>query len=159
MALRIGVFIAAALLLAAHFLRQGNIVAVVFCAAAPLLFLWRRRWSLITLQLLAYAATATWIVTLLHIIEQRQLAGRAWTTAALILGVVALLTLLAGLLLNSRSFRERYPPDALSRAVLAPLCRKRRHRPALVDEVGDAEDGVTQEHARTRPARDRAPRI
>jgi uncharacterized membrane protein len=32
-----------------------------------------------------------------------------YIAAALILAGVALLTLLAGLLLNSRSFRERYP--------------------------------------------------
>jgi hypothetical protein len=38
----------------------------------------------------------------------RQQIGRPWTVAAIILGSVALLTLLAGLLLNSRTMRERY---------------------------------------------------
>ncbi len=109
MALRIGLFIAAALLLGAHFLREGNLVAVALCLGAPLLFLFRRRWILVPLQITAYGATASWIVTMQRIIEQRQLAGRSWTAAALILAGVALLTLLAGLLLNSRSFRERYP--------------------------------------------------
>lgn len=84
-------------------------MAVALCLAAPLLFLYRRRWILIMLQVMAYGASAIWIVAMLRIIEQRQLAGRTWTAAALILAGVALLTLLAGLLLNSRSFRERYP--------------------------------------------------
>jgi hypothetical protein len=109
MTLRIGLFVAAALLFGAHFLREGNIVAVALCLGAPLLFLYRRWWILIPLQVMAYAASATWIITLLRIVEQRQLAGRTWTAAALILGGVALLTLFAGLLLNSRVFRERYP--------------------------------------------------
>jgi hypothetical protein len=109
MALRIGLFTTAALLFGAHFLREGNIVAVALCLGAPLLFLYRRRWVLIPLQVMAYGASVTWMITLQHIIEQRELAGRTWTAAALILGTVALLTLLAGLLLNSRVFRERYP--------------------------------------------------
>ena len=109
MALRIGFFIAAALLFGAHFLREGNTVAVALCLGAPLLFLYRRRWVLIPLQVMAYGASVTWMITLQHIIEQRELAGRTWTAAALILGTVALLTFLAGLLLNSRVFRERYP--------------------------------------------------
>jgi len=106
---RIGMYIAAALLLAAHFLRDGNIVAVALCLAAPLLFLYRRWWALIVLQVMAYGAAATWLITLLRIVELRQITGRRWTAAALILGSVALLTLLAGVLLNSRAFRERYP--------------------------------------------------
>lgn len=109
MILRIGLFVAAAVLFGAHFLRQGNFVALVFSLGAPLLFLYRRRWVLIALQAMAYGAAATWIINLQHIVEQRALTGRSWTAAALILGGAALLTLLAGLLLNSRAVRERYP--------------------------------------------------
>jgi len=109
MPLRVGLFVIAALLIGAHFLREGNIAAVVLCLVTPALFLYRRRWILIVLQVFAYAASATWVVTLLRIVEQRQLVGSPWTAAALILGAVALLSLLAGLLLNSRSLRERYP--------------------------------------------------
>ena len=109
MALRIGLFITASLLIGAHFLREGNVAALVACLVAPLLFFYRRRWVLLTLQVMAYVASVTWIVTLQRIVEQRLLLGRPWMTAALILTAVALLTLLAGMLLNSRSFRERYP--------------------------------------------------
>ena len=106
---RIGVYAAAALLFAAHFLRDGNFVAVALCLCAPLLFLYRRWWVLIVLQLMAYGAAATWIITLLRVVELRQVTGRSWTAAALILGSVALLTLVAGVLLNSGAFRRRYP--------------------------------------------------
>lgn len=108
MTLRIGLYVVAALLLGAHFLRAGGVVAMALCAAAPLLFLYRRRWVPIALQVLAYGAAVIWIITAIHLVNQRMLEARAWTTAALILGAVALLTLLAGLLLNSRVIRERY---------------------------------------------------
>src|SRR5512141_913651 len=108
MPLRIGLFVVAALLLGAHFLRADNLPAVALCAAAPLLFFHRRRWSLIALQLLAYCAAGIWIGVAIRLVQLRQHAGQSWTVAAAILGSVALFTLLAGLLLNSRAIRERY---------------------------------------------------
>ena len=108
MALRIGLYMIAALLLGAHFLRQSSFVAVALCAAAPLLFLYRRRWVPVALQVLAYGASAIWIMTAVNLVDRRQFEGRGWTAAAIILGAVALLTLLAGLLLNSRVIRGRY---------------------------------------------------
>lgn len=109
MILRISLFVAAALLLGAHFLRAGNLGLVALCLAAPLLFFYRRRRSLILLQLIAYGATASWIGAAIQLVELRRLSGRPWLLAAVILGAVALFTFLAGLLLNSRSIKERYP--------------------------------------------------
>lgn len=109
MRLRISLFVIAALLLGAHFLRAGNFLMVALCAAAPLLFLWRRRWSLIALQLLAYCASATWIAVAIDLVQMREQLGQRWTAAAIILGSVALFTLLAGLLLNSRKITACYP--------------------------------------------------
>jgi len=108
MGLRISLFIVAALLLGAHFLRAGNLVLVALCVAAPLLFFHRMRWSLIALQLLAYGAAGTWIAVAIQLVQMRQQSGQPWTIAVIILGSVALFTLLAGLLLNSRAIRERY---------------------------------------------------
>ncbi len=109
MSIRISLFTIAALLLGAHFYRAGNFLLVAVCLAAPLLFLYKKRWSLILLQLTAYAASATWLWTAYELTQSRQQSARPWTTAAIILAVVALFTLLAGLLLNSRCMRERYP--------------------------------------------------
>lgn len=108
MVLRISLYTATALLLGAHFLRAANLVAAVMCAAAPLMLLWNRRWVPIVLQVLAYGAAGIWVVTALHLVNQRILEGRDWTLSAVILGAVVLLTVLAGLLLNSRVIRNRY---------------------------------------------------
>lgn len=82
---------------------------VTLCLAAPLLFFYRKRWSLIVLQVLAYCAAGTWIAVAIQLVQTRQQLGQPWTVAAIILGSVALFTLLDGLLLNSRAIRERYP--------------------------------------------------
>ena len=109
MVLRISLFVIAAVLLGAHFLRAGNLALVALCVAAPLPFLSRKWWSLVLRQLLAYGAAGTWIAVAVRLVQAREQYGQPWTAAAIILGSVALFTLLAGLLLNSRSIRERYP--------------------------------------------------
>ncbi len=108
MKLRISLFVVAALLLGAHFLRASNFALVALCLAAPLLFLARKRWSLIVLQLMAYAATATWILAAVRLVQLRQQMGQPWTAAVVILGSVALFTLISGLLLNSRAIKQHY---------------------------------------------------
>lgn len=118
MRLRISLFVVAALLLGAHFLRAGNLMMVALCLAVPLLFLWRNRWSLMLLQFLAYCAAGTWIGLTIELVQLRQQWGQPWAVAVIIMGAVTLFTLLAGLLLNSRAIeahypnRGRVPPDA-----------------------------------------------
>jgi hypothetical protein len=109
MLFRIVLYWVAALLLGAHFLRAGNLVFALICIAVPLAFLYRRRHSLVLLQALAYGTAATWLYTAWQLVQTRQSLGQNWALAAVILGVVALYNLLAGLLLNSRVMRERYP--------------------------------------------------
>lgn len=109
MTARIVLFVIAALLLGAHFLRIGNLAVVAACVAAPLLFLVRRRGVLLVLQILAYGAAVTWVVVAVALVQSRLQAGQPWKLAAAILGGVALVTLLAGVLLNSRKMKERYP--------------------------------------------------
>ena len=109
MTLRIVLFVIAALLLGAHFFRAGNTLFVVLCLAASLLFFYKRRLSLVLLQLMAYGAAAIWLVAAVRLVEFRQQSGQPWTVAAIILGAVALFTLVAGLLLNSRAIAQRYP--------------------------------------------------
>lgn len=109
MALRVGLFVTAALLLAAHFLREGNLALVAVCICTPLLFLYRNRRVLILVQVLAYAAALAWAVIAVRLVTARLEAGQPWKLAAMILGAVVLFTLVAGLLLNSRAVAERYP--------------------------------------------------
>lgn len=108
MRLRIGLYVVAALLLGAHFLRAGDLALVALCLAAPLLFFHRRRRSLFALQFLAYCAAGTWIGLALRLVQLREQLGQPWTAAAVILGSAALFTLAAGLLLNSRAITARY---------------------------------------------------
>lgn len=108
MVLRIVIFVIAAVLTAAHFLRGGNYAMVALSLAVPLLFFCKKKWSLLLLQLAAYGATVNWLIVALLLVQMRQQVGRPWTAAVIILGAVALLTLLAGLLLNARVMRERY---------------------------------------------------
>jgi hypothetical protein len=109
MSVRITLYSIAALLLGAHFYRAGGYLLVALCLATPLLFLLRKRWSLILLQLAAYGATAVWLWAAFALVAMRQQVGRPWTAATVILGAVALFTLVAGLMLNSRCMQERYP--------------------------------------------------
>jgi len=109
MILRITLIVIAALLMGAHFLRAGQFRAVALCLAAPLLFLWRKRWSLILLQFLAYCAAATWIAVAMQLVQLRQQSGLPWTAAAIILASVALSTLAGRTAAEFARDQERYP--------------------------------------------------
>lgn len=106
---RAALYVFAALVTGAHFLREAHLLGIVLCACAPALLLHRRRWVLATLQVLAYSATAVWVTVGVHLVHERQAEGRNWTLAAAIISATALVTLAAGLLLNGRAVRERYP--------------------------------------------------
>ena len=108
MVIRIVVYVIAALLIGAHFLRAADFWIVAVCVAAPLIFLYRRRLSLILLQIFAYAAAGVWLQTAWQLVQVRQAHQQDWKVGAAILGAVALYTLAAGLLLNSSVMRERY---------------------------------------------------
>jgi len=114
MILRIVLYVAAALLLGAHFYRGGDLALVALCLATPFLFFLRRRASLLVLQVAAYAGAAVWVDAAVRLVASRQDAGRPWTAAAIILGGVALFTLVAGALLNSGAITSRYPGRAAS---------------------------------------------
>jgi len=109
MTLRIVLYAVAAALIGAHFLRAGHTVVAVVCVAAPLLFCVRRRWSLVLLQGLAYAAAATWLVTAWQVAAMRQSFGEPWVRATVILVCVAAFTALAGTLLRTGRARARLP--------------------------------------------------
>ena len=105
---RIALYIIAALLIAAHFLRISDYVAVALCLATPLLFLVRRRWSLLLLQGLAYVAAVIWLATAWQVVAMRLSFGQPWLRAAAILVAVAAINVLAGSLLFSRTVQLRY---------------------------------------------------
>ena len=109
MILRMIPLVIASLLMAAHFLRGGNIGLVLLSILVPLLLLIRKRWSLILVQLSAYAAAMVWVYATIRLVQERMLLARPWSSAVIILSSVALFSVFAGLLLNSRKLKERYP--------------------------------------------------
>jgi hypothetical protein len=96
------------LLLGAHFLRTGNGAFVVVCALVPFLLFLRRPWVPRALQVLLILGAAEWVHTLWGFAAIRRAEGRPWTRMALILGAVALVTLLSALVFRSKGLRQRY---------------------------------------------------
>ncbi len=106
MILRVILYVLASWVLAAHFLRQGMMLPVLVCVAMPLLFLVHKPWSRVVLQAFIYGAAMVWLFTAVELAHARMAEGLPWTRAAAILGVVALVSLCSGLLLNSRVFKS-----------------------------------------------------
>jgi len=100
MRVRISLYVFAALLIAAHFLRAGNVPVAALCLMTPLLFFLRRPWTLPLLQGLAYGAAVVWLWTAWELVAVRRSANQPWTLAAAILFTVAALSALSGMLLS-----------------------------------------------------------
>ncbi len=94
--------------MAAHFLRSYGLIPMAICLFTPFLLLIKKRWSLVTLQLLTIPAALIWLLILHGIIHERIFEHRSWVASTIILGVVALFTLFTGWLLNSSEVKERY---------------------------------------------------
>jgi len=99
---RITLYLIVAALIAAHFLRAGDLLPAALCLMTPLLFLLRSRWSLLLLQWLAYAAALSWFWTAWELVGLRRSYARPWLLGAAILVAVAVLTALAGVLLRGK---------------------------------------------------------
>ncbi len=105
---RMLLLILSSLVLGAHFLRRGQVFLTLICVAIPFLLLIRKRWVLVVVQVLMYAGSLLWLATLVPLAIQRMGSGEAWLRMTLILAVVALMTLGSGLLMNSKTLRDKY---------------------------------------------------
>ncbi|MDT8320895.1 MAG: hypothetical protein RQ826_10265 [Xanthomonadales bacterium] len=106
--LRLSPVILSCLLLTAHFYRAGLVLPAGLCAAAPALLLLRERWVPPLFQVLLLLGALEWLRTLYVLAQLRIEAGQPWIRLALILGAVALLTLLSGLVFRNRVLKSRY---------------------------------------------------
>jgi hypothetical protein len=84
-----------AVLIAAHFLRGGNILVTIACLAAPLLLLLRKPVVTIVVQLMLVIAAVEWLRTAFTIAQERAVTGAPATRMFVILGSVSLFTLLS----------------------------------------------------------------
>lgn len=108
MFIRLAPVILSALLLAAHFSRHNAPILIVLSLLLPLMLLVRRPWAARFLQVVLILGAVEWIRTLIVLIRQRQAAGEDWVRMAVILGVVATVTLASALVFRIRRVRERY---------------------------------------------------
>ncbi len=111
MVLRILPLILSFIFLGAHYFRAGNTMSTVFVLCIPLLLLIKKSWSLFLVQFLTYVGAILWVNIAVIFIRQRWIIDEPWLRMSMILGVVALFTLWAGLLLNSKKIYSRYEPD------------------------------------------------
>jgi hypothetical protein len=101
--------ILSSLLLGAHFLRSGPTFLAVLLVLFPALLLIKQPWVARVTQVVLFLGGIEWIRTLLVFVAARREIGQPWTRLAVILGVVAAITIGSGLLFSfSSSLRRRY---------------------------------------------------
>ena len=92
--------VASAVILAAHFLRSGNLVLMCGYLLLPALLLLRRTWVIRWVQVLLVFGAVEWGRATMGYVRERQALGQPWERLALILGLVILLTLVSAFVLQ-----------------------------------------------------------
>ncbi|HKL52600.1 MAG TPA: hypothetical protein VJ902_01465 [Wenzhouxiangellaceae bacterium] len=95
-------------LLTAHFYRAELPVLAAVCAFFPLVLFLQKPWVPQLFQGVLIVGALEWLRTLYMLAAMRIGFDQPWGRLALIIGAVALLTALSGLVFNSRSLRVRY---------------------------------------------------
>ncbi len=107
-ALRLIPVVLSCVVLAAHYLRAGNLVVVGLCLALPALLFVKQRWVPRVMQAVLIFGAMEWVLTAYEIVSVRTALGVPWTKAAAILGVVAAWNLGSAILFETRALRKRY---------------------------------------------------
>lgn len=95
--------------LAAHFLRWGNLPGVIVVLALTVLALAARRdWSLKLLQGMLFASPFLWVFLAYRTASERILEGRPYLRACLIFAAVALFSVWSAVILARPKARERF---------------------------------------------------
>ncbi len=106
------------LVMAAHFLRSGDLVPMLLVLALPTLLLIRRPWTPRIVQLVLLVGAFVWLQVALQFIAERQAEGVSWTALAIILGSVALFTAASGLVFFSPALKSHYRAAIRSASLL-----------------------------------------
>ena len=112
--------------LAAHFLRQFDLLLCGLCLLLPFLLLVRRAWVARIMQGAMLFAAVAWLGTLVRIVGERQAAGQPWMRVVLILGGVAAASLAGGFLFETGRLRRRYGVRTAELFRAAPSARDDR---------------------------------
>jgi hypothetical protein len=97
-----------AVVLAAHFLRRGNLLFVLVCLWLVTLLFMKRPWALLVLQVAMVLGALEWAYTIWVLVPEREAAGEPWGRMAAILGAVALVAVGAALALASPAARRHF---------------------------------------------------
>ena len=98
----------AAVLLAAHFYRAGQIVPAALSVAALLLLAVPRAWAARVLQLVLVAGALEWLRTLAMFASARMAMGQPYLRLTLILLAVAAFTAVSAIVFRQATLRRRY---------------------------------------------------
>ncbi len=99
------------LLAGAHFLRFGNTVGVVGALLLIGLLFLRQAWVARLVQVALVLGALEWVWTLYSLVQMRAAHGQPFTRMAIILGVVAAVTLLSALVFQTRTMKRIYGLD------------------------------------------------
>ena len=97
------------LILAAHHSRGGEPGLMGLWFSLPFVLFFKRRWIDRAVQVMLLAGAFEWGLTIMAIIDGRQIAGLPYVRMALILGAVTVFTALSGLLLETAGRKKRLP--------------------------------------------------
>lgn len=96
------------LLLGAHTMRLGMPVLMALPIGVLLLLCWPRKWVARLAQAILVLGALEWVRATLVYVSARLDLGMPWGRLAIILGSVALFTLLSSLVFRTRTLRRRY---------------------------------------------------
>lgn len=100
--------IISSVLLAAHFSRADMNLLVPVALLIPFILLIKRKWIIRIYQIYLILGGFIWIERLLFLRRMRIAMGESWTVMAIILGVVALLTLFSAWMLQNKKLHNAY---------------------------------------------------
>ena len=98
--------------LGAHFLRDGLGIGLTICVLLIGLLFVRRVWAARLVQLALVLGAFEWVLTLYTLAQVRAAQGMPATRMVIILGAVALVTLVSALLFQTRALRNIYQLDS-----------------------------------------------
>lgn len=102
-------FVVAALILAAHFFRIGQLPIVSICLGFPAILLYKKPAALFMARAFMVVAILEWGKTTAQFIVERMDAGTDWTRFALIMGCVIAFNIIALVILCvSKTLKETY---------------------------------------------------
>ncbi len=96
------------IVLGAHFMRGGDVIMVSVVLVFLGLLCVRRRWVAQLVQVALVLGAAEWVRTFIRLVAWRSEAGQPVLRLAIILGCVALLTLLSALAFRASRLRRWY---------------------------------------------------